>query len=1047
MYEYYTFPGSAEVLVQVFNSVAMICGGNDYAGIMQVAALLGLMVVLVVGVFKLDLKESFAYIFVVSAIWMVMMVPKVRVTIVETSGHNMSAVAYNVDNVPFGLAVSGHFISKFGVWMTKEAEKVNSLPNDLQYSETGVLFGNRLIRQLHGTNLSDQLLQDDWTLFIDQCTFYDINFYHKYSLSDLLDSPNIMETLGNTNQSLYTAVTDPATKSKKSMTCKNAYTSLYLTTNSNVINQVLPDSAQRGLGMLGWTQNNVGPSYATVYSSMGDSALQYMFKNASADSMDAIRQAAMINMVKNAEIRNASATNNQQRLSVALATAQAERQWIMSQQTGGAQASGFLPVMRATLEGILIGLFPFVMFISLLGGVMAFKSIMFYVMTLFWLQLWAPLASIMNLMVSSHSQNNVYSNLFGQDSATLRNSFGILQAAVEGEAMAGYAYWLIPMLSFAIVYGGKGLGNAMIGMVGSGQNVGNAAGSEVAKGNVSMGNVSYNNTSANKNSADVVYTDPAMVGARSATGSYSWNAGQEGTTRASATRNDLPVSSQATIKASDAYSQQAEASIQSAQTQSAQASASTTLGSAYTAGYVAKVGINSSAGQEMMSGLSAGEQRSMSEVVQSAQKLSDNFKVNNSSITSSAIAIGLSAQAKGGNAAQTQNAVSKYLSSASGDGKFGWSGEGRNQDELTRAVMTEVNSLQQKGVTFNSSMGETMSNSQSFREGVSSGDDFATSAQSSFASAQAATRSSQDSYAQAQTFQEKASKAAESGATITLDTSHATGSAYLGGGGNLGEMYKQPGTHTEAIQASGQSALEGKKALQEATSGSDFNPPHAIQSSDMPVNTVGESHNANVAQLNKGVSASMNKIESQAQAAGVNTSGIKSSISSQKSDLSSGFEQARQTAQNNVGSATANVQTDGTNLKNQYSDAIDATSATQGLNSHAFVPGAKSDGSKGAGVDMVKDIGRPAAEQMEFNRPGEGSKPFTEAQQNIQQENADNDLLNPLFGNKSKSETAGSGAQTIKGFVPPKGAGYYRPSASSSEGQNKKEGDNTNPKP
>ncbi len=1018
MYEYYTFPGSAEVLVQIFNSVAMICGGNDYAGIMQVAALLGLMVVLVIGVFKLDLKESFVYIFVVCAVWMVMMVPKVRVTIVETSGHNMSAVAYNVDNVPFGLAISGHFISRFGVWMTKEAEMVNSLPNDLQYSETGVLFGNRLIRQLHGTNLSDQLIQDDWTLFMDQCAFYDINFYHKYSLADLLDSSDIMTTLGNTNRSLYTAVTDPATKNKKSMSCKNAYASLYVTTNSNVINQVLPDVAQRGLGMLGWTQNNVGPNYASVYSTMGDSALQYMFKSASIDSMDAIRQAAMINMLKNAEIRNASATNNQQRLSVALATAQAERQWIMSQQTGGAQASGFLPVMRATLEGILIGLFPFVMFISLLGGIMAFKSIMFYVMTLFWLQLWAPLASIMNLMVSSHSQNNVYSNLYGQDSATLRNSFGILQAAVEGEAMAGYAYWLIPMLSFAIVYGGKGLGNAMIGMVGSGQNVGNAAGSEVAKGNISMGNVSYNNTSANKSSADVVYTDPAIVGARSATGSYSWNAGQEGTMRASATRNDLPVSSQATIKASDSYSQQASQSLQAAQSQSATASAATTLGNAYTMGYASKVGMSSSAGQEMMSGLSAKEQKSVNEILQSGQRLSDTFRVGNSSITSSALSLGLGVKANGGSDAQATESVTKFLSSSKSKAGVGASldsrGEASNRDELARAVMNEVTALQQRNVQYTSDMGKQMSSNQSFREAASSGDELATNATASYSTAESATLSAQQSYQQAQSYQESAQKAAESGATITVDTSHATGQQYLGSGGNLGQMYAHPTADRTTVQAAGQSALNAKKDLEHSTAGSDYQPAHTLKSSDIPVNTVGAVHTQNANQLGGHVSSTFDGVQKQATDAGLSTGQVKSGIATQKSDLSGQMNTASTETKRNIDRSTTSMQQDGTNLKSQYSDAMDATSPFQALNTYKVQPGSKSDGSTGSAADMAKDVGQPAVEQTQFVAPGsQGARqPFTREQQKIQADNAQTDHLTGIrnmVSGKEPKDRSGSG--------------------------------------
>ncbi|WP_434778538.1 conjugal transfer protein TraG N-terminal domain-containing protein [Neisseria sp. Ec49-e6-T10] len=1020
MYEYYTFPGSGQILVQVFNSVAMICGSADFAGIMQVASLLGFIIILGTAIYKVDLKDNFVYLFIISAIWMVLMVPKSTVNIVETSGYNMNPVAYKVDNVPFGLAVTGHILSKFGTWMTKEAEKVNSLPNDLQYSQTGVLFGNRLISQMRSASLTNQILQDDWTRFLDQCAFYDVNFYHKYSLEELQTSTNLLETLGNTNQSLYTTVTDQTTKESEAMSCKQAYAILASYTNRDVGYNTTTRVAQKAFGYLGWTQDNVGPNYVDMYLAMGDSVLQYMFKNASEDSLEAIRQSAMINVLKSGEIRNAMSTNNQQRLSVALASAQAERQWIMSQQVGGAQASEFLPIMRATLEGFIIGMFPFVLFIALLAGIAAFKTIMFYVMTLFWIQLWAPLASILNLILSSYSQNNIYANMYGQGGHTLSNSFSIIQASMQAEAMAGYAYWLIPMLSFALVYGGRGLGNAMIGLVGSGQSVGNAAGSEVAKGNVNMGNVSYNNTSANKQSSDVVYTDPSMVGVRTSTGSYTWDAGQEGSVRASATRHDLPISSQASIKTSDAYSQKAAQSIQSAQSQEAMASAATTLGNAYTMAYATSVGKDSSAGKELASRLTADEQYAVDEATKANQQLSEKWGIQHSSLVSSALSLGLSvgggsgkSPSKGSSSGSDSSAkqslketVSKFigeqLDKTGLQGSLGGQGKVENVDKMARDVTDQVQALQEKGVKFSEGLAQNIAQSNSFREAVQSGQSLATNAQANYNTAQTATLSARQSYSEAQSYEQMAQKAAESNASITMDTSYATGQSYLGSGGHLGQMYQQPSTQTGAIQASGQSALEGKEALEQATAGSNYNPQRSLQSSDTPTNTVQSTHQTHIGDLKRQIPSNFSQVQQAAETVGISKAQIQEGISTQQSGLSGDMAQKQARFNQNYAATSSAIQSDVQSLKGSNKDALEATSGFQKLNSATIIPGAKSDGSNGNAVDMYKDIGAQATQQSEFNTPGTSApKPFTENQQRIQQENANNDPLNKVFGNKS----------------------------------------------
>ena len=109
--EYFTFPGNGEAVQAVFNGVAMISSSTMMGGAMQAAALFGFLVTLAVAVFKLDLRESFSYLFVVLFCWMGMMVPKTTVLITESGGYGYTGRQYTVGNVPVGLAYMGYFVS------------------------------------------------------------------------------------------------------------------------------------------------------------------------------------------------------------------------------------------------------------------------------------------------------------------------------------------------------------------------------------------------------------------------------------------------------------------------------------------------------------------------------------------------------------------------------------------------------------------------------------------------------------------------------------------------------------------------------------------------------------------------------------------------------------------------------------------------------------------------------------------------------------------------------------------------------------------------
>ena len=195
-YEYFTYPGNGDVIANVFNSIAMFSGTTMMAGAAQAASLFGFIVVLSIGAFKLDLRESFSWLIGVFIVWMVLMTPKVTVLVTEQGSYGFSAKQQAIANVPFGIAAGSSIISQFGFNITRKMEQVYSIPNDLNYTQTGLMFGNRLYEGIYLAKFSDDVLISDWALYTHNCTFFDINMYKLYSINELKYSSDILGLLG-----------------------------------------------------------------------------------------------------------------------------------------------------------------------------------------------------------------------------------------------------------------------------------------------------------------------------------------------------------------------------------------------------------------------------------------------------------------------------------------------------------------------------------------------------------------------------------------------------------------------------------------------------------------------------------------------------------------------------------------------------------------------------------------------------------------------------------------------------------------------------------
>lgn len=891
--EYFTFPGNGEAVRAVFNGVATISGSTMMGGAMQSAALFGFLVTLAVAVFKLDLRDNFSYLFVVLFCWMGMMVPKTTVLITESGGYGYTGRQYTVGNVPVGLAYMGYFVSSFGQSITRKAEQVNHLPDDLNYSRTGMLFGTRLMENIREARIPDAQLTQDWALFMNQCSFFDMNLYHFYTVQDLAQSTDILATLGNTNQALFTNVSQTTAEKNgrlkyngksSTKTCNEAAKLLKERTefySKNYLPSYIAERVFAGLGT-----NSAGINRVNALATLGNSSFQYLLDNSRFDTLKNIEQAAMVEVIRQAGIINGQRNRNSAAVQQAFAQVQARNQYIAAQKTGSSMASWNLPLIRSAAEAILIGLFPFVMILAMLGGIMAFRLLSFYMMSMLWIQLWAPVASIINMIMTMNAKR-----LFSVEAAngviTPGTGDTLLMAAADAQAAAGAAMWLIPVIAGALAMGGRSLLNGMMGMATSAKTTGEAAGSQAGAGNYSAGNMNYNNSNANKHSLNPVYTDPQMLTAQSAAGT-SWRNMATGENRYQGRADSFGnVSSTSTVSMSDVYTQAADRSTTAAKQYAASSVEQTTLGNTQTLAFglqtVGQNGVNYS----VTNGMSSSTAKSLDQIWQSAKDIAQRNGMGNDVQTVSSIALDLGARLSGG--ATTPPGTGLH-GSATVSGGATIRGEGRSSNKLSHDISETAKTLESQGVSITRNTLENIGQSNAFTQAQTDSSSLASQAQASYNKAHQASISEQQSYAEAQSHREAASRTAQSGATVSIDNAKAIREYADKNGIAYSDMYNNPSLVTAAVM---EEAVSQASTLRQQAEGTRFDSTGQVNPDDRPTNNVAAAYSNYVSEVNGQKSNTFASIQAEADRKGINRNEVRSNIDGWQQTLEQGSKAAQ----------------------------------------------------------------------------------------------------------------------------------------------------------
>lgn len=494
-YEFYAYFDATQVQ-GVINAIVSLMGSSgpdgNYGDLLRLAGVMGLMMAIALG-YARSRGEDAAHYMIMLALWYSMLfTPRVPLTIIPVGPAVGAPVV--VSNVPIGLAFFASATSKIGHWFTDNAETFFSLPDPTQnFSQHGLMGSTRTLRVANSASLQNPVLVQSMTNFMRDCINPEL-VAAPAALTSLIQSKSIwadLANLGLINPGRVVSIpTDPTPQD-----CGTAYTGL---------GAQLTASATSEFGRIAKLLSPYAPpaSANTILASMLP-ASEGLIMTASASTSDAIKQRMMINLLNNTSRTMGQILNDPAAISNALAVSIAQQSTLSSYQVMAKLAQETLPIIRNTLELVIIGVFPIILVVIILSGTRGGLVLKGYVMMLLWVQLWAPLYAIVNYVATLSGANSLTSALNGIDGLAIANAAALSEGTISAEAVAGLLTIAVPIIALALVKGGEVAATSAAGtLMGPSTKAGEAAAASVASGNVSLGNVSWGNYTGNNDSAN-----------------------------------------------------------------------------------------------------------------------------------------------------------------------------------------------------------------------------------------------------------------------------------------------------------------------------------------------------------------------------------------------------------------------------------------------------------------------------------------------------------------------------------------------------------------
>ena len=479
-----------DIVANAFNAVAAFVKNDTWFSLIKIAEFIGVIMAALVYVKGQDIRTFFYWLIAFVLVNALLLTPKERIVVVDLSS---PTVIKSIDNVPLGVALPLYLTTKVGYSIAQTYDLFFHSPSDVKYTNTGLLFGQRLLEESFYVKPSNDRLTSNINNYIQSCVIERNMIKSGGSFESLMKNEQLITTLYSGSQADYMTYNQNGASTLQSCAVAGRAIATEIKNYSSSDDPI--KKIMSGLGL-----KSAKPGSLNEYKNKLSNVQNY-FIGTSKSASEIFTQNMLVNSYRHALEHYPAALDGSSEL-IAQASEQSLTKMKLAHHASYEVAGKTLPALHTVFLTMMIGIFP-IMALAMFIREISWNAIKNYLSILFSLMMWPVLFAIFNSIITTLNANIMHGEGF-----TLQNMDKIKENA---SMLAGMASWLmlsIPFLSFKLVTNlgqniasaGSYLGSALAGST-------SADAASVAAGNYSWGNMQMNNINGNKVDLNSVYRE------------------------------------------------------------------------------------------------------------------------------------------------------------------------------------------------------------------------------------------------------------------------------------------------------------------------------------------------------------------------------------------------------------------------------------------------------------------------------------------------------------------------------------------------------------
>ncbi|EAL7269067.1 conjugal transfer protein TraG [Campylobacter jejuni] len=347
---------------------------------------------------------------------------------------------YVISQIPIGIGKSFALMTQFEKVILEAMEKHFSTPQSTNFSNAGLGFSLQVMSTLPSVKLSaiDATLQKNIDFYFRNCVSVGI-LLNQQGRNLFQNSDNLIQDLftniGNGSQLTPLFENNNNIEKQSVVPCSDAGPQIVEMIKNDTDEAMKIHAALLGMAndMANYEQKFLGA--AQIYNEQAVSARSYLQQS----MIMLASQDAIINTAKSVGLNPASVAAN---------TAYADQQFYASMQAQGHLAQTYLPLAKAYLTAIIIGLSWLVALLSIVFG--SYAHIKMFFTLCIWIVLWTPILCIINYLNDFNLMNVAQVITGGKAALSLGDNILIFKEVANRSNFMNYLVMSTPVLAYAI---------------------------------------------------------------------------------------------------------------------------------------------------------------------------------------------------------------------------------------------------------------------------------------------------------------------------------------------------------------------------------------------------------------------------------------------------------------------------------------------------------------------------------------------------------------------------------------------------------------------